>query len=265
MTTLAVELSVDSRGPCAIYIASDSRITWGDSGKRWDAAQKTFISNTSADIFGYCGSAFVPTQVLNQVARQIEAGILFDARASADERHGRWLNTIKASISNSSSAQFFDFSILHGARDGVGIGCTFHLWKSTFTAKSKEWKEKKIPINTEKSYFVSLDGTGASHLRTRIKATDDTQTKSTSRGAFQQFFQSLKDGDDDFSGGAPQVVGIFRVREPQHFGLVWKDSRYYCGSEVVAGSNFNKILWFNELFERADGRTKKLLKGAQKH
>lgn len=265
MTTLAVELSVDSRGPCAIYIASDSRITWGNSDTRWDSAQKTFISNTSADIFGYCGSAFVPTQVLNQVARQIEAGILFNASAGAAERHARWLKAIKASIANSCSAQFYDFSILHGAREGIGMSCIFRLWRSTFNAKSMTWTDTEVPITTDKSYFVSLHGTGASHLRDRMKAMDDTQTSNTSRGAFQQFFQSIKDRDDDLSGGAPQIVGIFRGKEPQYFGSIWEGSRYYCGSELVAGSKFNNVLWFNELFERADGSKKVRLKGAQKH
>lgn len=79
-------------------------------------------------------------------------------------------------------------------------------------------------------------------------------------------FQSLRDGADDLiSGSAPQIVGISREKEPQYSGSIWENSRYYCGSELVAGSDFNKVLWFNELFERADGRKKTQLKDVQKH
>jgi len=265
MTTLAVELSVDARGPCALYIASDSRITWGKASSWWDSAQKTFISGGSPDIFGYCGGAFVPTQVLNQVSRQIEAGILFSPDACAVERHGRWLKTIKTSVSTSLSAQISDFSILHGSRDGIGMDCSFHLWISKFIASSKTWKDKKLSLSNDKSHFVYLDGTGATHLKTLVETTGDPKSKETSRGAFKNFFQTLKNGTDNFSGGAPQIVGIFRGKDPQYFGLIWNKERYFCGCKLVAGSNFNKIVWFNELFERADGRTRDRLKGAQKH
>ena len=115
MTTIAAHLSVDSRGPCAMYIASDSRITWGTASRRWDAGQKAFASTASPDIFGYCGSAFFPTQIINQVTRQIDVGILFDEMACADERHGRWLKTVKKSLEVSASAEVPDFKLLHGS------------------------------------------------------------------------------------------------------------------------------------------------------
>lgn len=256
---------MDSGGPCALYIASDSRITWSDANSRWDSAQKTFISGASPDIFGYCGAAFLPTQLLNQVARQIEAGILFGPNANADERHGRWLHTIQTSVSNSVAAKMYNFSILHGSRDGIGMNCTFRLWISKYVANSEKWTDKEILLKSDRSHFVQLDGSGAAHLKTLLKTIDESEIKSTSRCAFQKFFHSLNSGADKFSGGAPQIVGLYRGKEPQYFGLIWKGERYFCGCKLVAGLDFNNIDWFNELFERADGKTKNRLDGAQKH
>ena len=265
MTTLAVELSVDQRGPCALYIAADSRVTWGSSGNRWDSVQKTFISNTSPDIFGFCGDAFVAPNILNQVVRHIEAGILFATTASAIERHKRTLKSIQASVRNSQLATFKNFSILHGARDGIGMNCSFRLWKSNFAADTKKWRDHEIKIDGKNSYFVELDGSGSSYLRDSLGRMHATSAQRTSRSAFQQFFQTLKDQRDALSGGAPQIVGIFRGKGARHFGTIWGKSRFFCGSELVAGGNYNEVLWFNDKFERTDGKTRDLLAGAKRH
>lgn len=265
MTTIASELSMDSRGPCALYIVSDSRITWEKHEHRWDSGQKTFASNSSPDIFGYCGSAFFPTQILNQVTRQIEAGILFDENARANERHGRWLHTVKCSLENSKNALIENFTLLHGARDGSGIGCKFLLWKSTWSAKRRKWTDEVVKLRPEHSQFLTITGTGREKLESRISSSSQEDQANTSRHAFQILFSSIKDECDKFSGGAPQMVGLYRVKPAQHFGMIWKGRRYYCGVELVAGSNYENIEWRNEKFERADGKSKVLLKGAKSH
>ncbi len=265
MTTIAAELSIDSRGPCALYIASDSRITWGAPQYWWDSGQKSFASKTSPDIFGYCGSAFFPTQVLNQVTRQIESGILFDSSASADERHGRWLKTIMNSLENSREASVNDFALLHGARDGNGMACSFRLWQSRFNARSKAWEDKEIDLHRDHSHFASITGTGRNKLQRRLEDAVNEDHSRTSRHAFQTLFKSIGEGDDVSSGGAPQIVGIYRVKPAQYFGMIWNNERYFCGCKLVAGANFECVDWFNEQFERCDGKTRKRLAGAKKH
>ena len=220
MTTLAAAISIDSRGPCALYIASDSRITWGSAQYRWDSGQKTFISSTDPDIFGYCGSAFFPTQILNHVSRQMEAGVLFGSNANADERHGRWLRTVKASIANSSQAQIKGFSILHGSRDSSGMSSSFRLWQSKYTAEGQSWTDDEIKIRDNHSHFVSIEGTGEKPLTNRIMESCRSDFAQTSRLAFQTFFKSLQEHDDPKSGGAPQIVGIYRISNAQHFGTI---------------------------------------------
>ncbi|WP_146746348.1 hypothetical protein [Rhodovulum viride] len=265
MTTIASELSLDSRGPCALYIVSDSRITWKKHEHRWDSGQKTFASSGSPDIFGYCGSAFFPSQILNQVTRQIEAGILFDGNANARERHGRWLTTVKRSLENSQDALIEDFILLHGARDGAGMGCKFLLWKSSWSTKSRKWIDDEVKLSPEYSQFLTISGTGRDGLEKSIGSSSQEEEANTSRHAFQKLFHSIDAGGDKFTGGAPQMVGLYRVKPARHFGIIWKNKRYYCGVELVAGSNYESIEWRNEKFERADGKSKSRIKGAQEH
>jgi hypothetical protein len=90
MTSLVSWVGIDARGPASIYIASDSRITWGDdSSRKWDCAKKTFCSLRFPIIFGFCGDVFVPTQIISSVIELIDQGILalsgdVFSKASAD-------------------------------------------------------------------------------------------------------------------------------------------------------------------------------------
>ena len=53
----------DEGAECRIYIylASDSRITWGSANRRWDAGRKLFTSDKSSHAFGYCGDVVFPS------------------------------------------------------------------------------------------------------------------------------------------------------------------------------------------------------------
>jgi len=265
MTTIAAHLSVDSRGPCAMYIASDSRITWGTASRRWDAGQKAFASSRSPDIFGYCGSAFFPTQIINQVTRQIDVGILFDEMACADERHGRWVSTVKRSLEISASSDVRDFKLFHGSRTGEGMNCCFRLWEVSFRSDGQIWKDVEIDLRTDQSHFASVSGSGSDSLQKQLGSTNQPDEAGTSRHAFQALFHSIKAGSDPFSGGAPQIVGMYRIKSAKSFGMIWDCDRYYCGCKLVAGVNYDSLEWFNDRFERADGKTMKRLKGAKQH
>lgn len=265
MTTIAAHLSVDSRGPSAIYIASDSRITWGGASQRWDAGQKTFASSASPDIFGYCGSAFFPTQIINQVTRQIDAGLLFNEMTCSDVRHGKWLSTIKKSLENSTSAAVPNFKLFHGSRTGNKMECSFRLWEVSFQSDGQDWKDVEIDLQSDRSHFASVGGSGRDSLQKQLAITSHQEDVGTSRHAFQALFQSIKAGGDSLSGGAPQIVGMYRIDSSRSFGMIWEGNRYYCGCKLVAGSNYDSIEWFNERFERANGKTMKRLKGAKKH
>ena len=83
MTSLIVWTGVDSRAPASIYIASDSRLSWGnrDIG---DFGRKVFASHRYPDILGYYGEVLFTSQVLGQVLNLIDTDSLFEADSSAE-------------------------------------------------------------------------------------------------------------------------------------------------------------------------------------
>jgi len=117
MTSLVAVLAVDQRGPCALYLMTDSRITWRTHHGEWDAGQKTFFSSNAAHVFGFCGNASFPPSVARQLVEQVEAGIV----GMGDDPEAVHAE-IKAAVEWAHSVatnKFFDgFSLFHGFREG---------------------------------------------------------------------------------------------------------------------------------------------------
>jgi len=157
------------------------------------------------------------------------------------------------------------FSIFHGARDSEYMACKFRLWELRYIAATKRWYDKPHPIVDWRSCFITISGSGREHIRKRLEEWDHSQYRGTTRAAVWAFCDTLSSGDDSYSGGAPQLVGIQRKGLPQHFGFVWKKRRYLAGLEVPKRSPANSALWFNELFERCDATSGKRLVNAKKH
>ena len=125
MTTLFSWLSVDNRGPSAIYIVSDSRITWGSPDKWWDSGRKVFAMK-SADVLGYCGEVLFPSLVLGQLSDLIDRGLLWPRDCAAENRHSIILEYLKTSFERRHNAPNHDFTIIHCAREGDGLASKFH-------------------------------------------------------------------------------------------------------------------------------------------
>ena len=87
MTTLIGWISYDPRAPAALHMASDSRITWGASHRRWDAGRKLFACAASPDLFGYSGDVLYASMVLGQIVAAADAGLLFGVDGDPAARH----------------------------------------------------------------------------------------------------------------------------------------------------------------------------------
>ncbi|WP_157772889.1 MULTISPECIES: hypothetical protein [Acetobacter] len=264
MTSLAVALASDSRGPSGLYLITDSRITWGTSSNRWDAGQKTFVSPNSPDIFGYCSDAYFIPMIMGQILNSSFSETLGLSERSASGRHTLFLDLVKSSIEKVATSTISNLVFFHGAREDEFMDSTFHLWKSTYIVKEKTWKDSKIILD-RKSYLVTLDGSGQQNIEEFQKQTQNTAERSTSRAAIQAFCGSLEHGGDSFSGGAPQLVGLWRIGKARQFGFWWNNKRYINGIEFPDSADHTKVSWFNKLFERCNGLDGNILPGAQPH
>jgi hypothetical protein len=265
MTSLAVSLSVDARGPSALYVVTDSRITWKTSETRWDAGQKAFASHRTPDIFGFCGDAYFPPAILHQILEQINSGLLFSVNDNAADRHRIVREVLRDAVSNRVAAPLGPFTIYHGAREGELMQSFFKLWKTDYSAATDKWYDQEHNLDETRSYLARIDGSGQNAIERSGQDWLNTDAGGTSRSAVWSFCDALASGRDPFSGGAPQLVGIWRKGPAQNFGVIWQGRRYLAGLEVPAGPTLNNLQWFNELFERCDGETGMRLEGAQPH
>jgi hypothetical protein len=266
MTTLIAWLGIDQRGPSSLYLASDSRITWGSGDRRWDVGRKLFACKGSADIFGYCGDVLFPSLVLGQITDATNQSLLVGVEDDAETRHKTFLHVMRFSFDQSYNAPNQSFKILHAAREGEGMVATFRIWCMMYCVSTQSWSDEELQLPDRHSALITALGSGASCVEdfNREIERKDTQGR-TSRAVFWAFCDALKSNKDPLSGGAPQLAGIYRTQGPKAFGVVYEGRRYFQGLPLDAGIFFDNVEWRDEQFQRVDGASLQLLAGAQVH
>lgn len=261
MTSLIAWISVDSRGPSALYLASDSRISWG-SLEKWDYGTKLFNINNYPDIFGYCGDVLFPSQILSRALTLANLGGLFSEADSAKEKFNKVSTLITSAFKSYPREKPLPFTILHGSRMGKSNDCTFELRSLSWEPKNEfTFKEYNIPQTSAK--IVSL-GSGQEVIDENNQIWQQSEIKNTSRSVYIAFCDTLKSHKDPSTGGAPQLVTIQRDFASKPLGVVFEGHQYLCGLELDAVFNKSKFDWYNECFERCDSETGSILLGAQR-
>lgn len=262
MTLIVSWIGIDSRGPASLYMMSDSRISWDNSGRieSWDYGKKVFTFKNSPDIIGYCGDVLFPMQVIGHIVDIADSGVLFYDITSGDKRFERIKYKIKELLEPFPDKYLNDsFSILYGTRISKKEFVCFELsW-----SKKENWKDTKVSYSKYSDKLFVL-GSGSSEFNEKYKLYQKSEIGRTSRAIFQCFSDTLINIKDTRCGGAPQLVGLYRINNAINFGLVYKDKRYLSGVAVDNLGNFEQIEWRNELFELFDGKKKKKLPNAQR-
>ena len=265
MTTLLSWLSVDARGPSAIYIVADSRITWGSEQKRWDSGRKVFAAPTP-DIFGYCGDVVFPSLVLGQLTELANNGLLWDTEYDAASRHQRAVEFLKASFARRHNAPDQNFTIVHAARDGSGLTSAFHAWRIDYFAKSGSWMDVELDSSAQgySKLLVGL-GSGNAALGQEIYSWQKSPQGGTARAIFSAFCDALSSGADPLTGGMPQLVSLDRQSAGKTLGFVSDGQRYIHGVPLEYTTGLDAIEWVDALFRIVSPATLDLLSGAQQH
>lgn len=263
MTSIMGWVSYDSRALSAFHLISDSRITWGSKNRRWDAGRKLFACTTSPDLLGYCGDVLFPLLTLGQIVEAANSGLLLNPEDDANERHRIIVERIKDSFRHRHNAVDRFFEIFHVARDGSGMSCSFKAWKTTFNPVNPSWNDEAIaiPAITEVAF---ISGTGSSSVKYNKDKWFSSDIKGTSRSLFGAFCDSLLEEDDPLSGGAPQLVSIYKKGSGRSIGIVHNNKRYFHGLSLDADIGVDNIEWRDANFQITDGKTLQLAKGAQK-
>ncbi len=263
MTLLASWIGVDSRRPSSIYIMSDSRISWKNKAK-FDFGKKVFGCKHSPDIFGYCGDVLFPSIILNQITDLADNGLLFDYEWSCKEKSQAVMTKLIQSFNNYPSEvegiTAESLQIIHCSRD---INSNFYCFKMQWIKKTNKWSGETIDF-TKHSDKLFIVGSGATEFLEKYKLYWESENKKTSRAVFHCFNDTLINIKDKYCGGAPQLVGLYRIGNAKSFGIIYNNKRYFQGVQIDNLINFNNIDWRNELFEICDGITMKIKKNAQR-
>lgn len=260
MTTLIAWIGVDSRGPASLYFASDSRFSWGDR-QSWSFGRKLFASKTYPDILAYCGDVTFPSTILNQIVDRIDPGLLYAKDDTPVQKNNKIFTSISLSFKNYPVSQRRGFHIIHGCREETGMKSVFHVFKITWTTKG--WENEALIIPDE-SKLIEKIGSGTISMHKWYEKWQRSDSKRTSRSVFSAFCDSIESEEDPYSGGPPQLAGIYRKGNARTFGIIQKENRYYNGEKIFDSGVFNSIEWRNCLFERCDGNTMKILDNAQR-
>jgi hypothetical protein len=264
MTLLVSWVGIDTHGPASIYIAADSRVTWGAS-RRYDHGRKVFACRNSADIFGYCGDVLFPSMVLAQIVDIADAGLLFDPDAPPSERSRAVTQKLCYQFAtyphDVSEITVDSLEVLHAARHNTEKVFECHLltWK-----RADGWKKHAVDL-PKHSDVLFARGSGAKDFQQRYLEYKRGPNADTSRGVFHCFSDSLLNSGIHSVGGAPQLAGLIRKPESvgKYYGIIASDHRYLLGARVDELSGFDRVEWRNELFEVCDGGTRKRRPNAQ--
>jgi hypothetical protein len=262
MTTVIGWVGVDQRGPSSVYFAADSRFSESDRSV-WDYGRKAFASRTTPEILAYCGDVIFASTALGQALQLLEGGLLWQESASPEDRTKSLDAFLKESWQKYPRSRQTQFSVTYACRLRSGMDSLFFMAKLGWD-QSLGWTIDLPPLPIA-SDIVVVAGSGEPHFREKYRRWSETEISGTSRAVYSAFCDHVKSGRDPRTGGAPQLVGLFREGNAVTFGIIYHEERWASGIRVSPSPALNKVTWVNELFEQRDGITMNLADGAQRH
>lgn len=262
MTSVIAWLAVDQRYPTALYFATDSRRTFADGSYR-DDCRKVFVPRDSREFFAFTGDVNFPTSALTHICTLLEqSAVPAQLLGSAYGRSSWVLDTLNSLLAQSPHRPAYNFTILHGSRNGFGAGVAFVLHAYYYCVGETLIQAKELSSGLAQSSVVEIVGTGKLHVRQALEA-ETAMGGSYSRVFFAGFCRALEDKLDTYSGGAVQLAGLGNKGVARHHGVVLAGRSFYQGSNCTIPLEGN-VQWWNEMFQRVD-QSGKLIKGAQRH
>ena len=140
-----------------------------------------------------------------------------------------------------------------------GLTVMSHAGKST-----SRWSTTEIEIPA-RSEVIIVDGSGKSSIKHSLSLWQLSSAAGTSRAVFSALVESIVQGQDPNSGGAPQLGSLYRIGNGRLIGIIHNNQRYFAGAKLLGPERNLPLEWRNDLFEIADGQRKIRKSKAQPH
>ncbi|MCW3102423.1 MAG: hypothetical protein JWO09_863 [Bacteroidetes bacterium] len=263
MTLVVSWIGIDSRKISSLYIASDSRISWGNIA-RFDSGRKVFGCKNHPIIIGYCGDVMFPSIVINQLVDLADQGVLFPENSNNEDKFQLFYQKLKTQFDNYPSEingiTTDTLEILFASRTGE---TDFLCRKAMWTKSSNNWATEDLVFSpySDKLFVI---GSGKVEFEEKFTQFLKSNEAKTSRAVFQCFCETLENINDVYCGGSPQLVGLYNRFNSKQFGIIYENKRYLHGIELNSSIDYNVVEWRNKLFEICDGATKEIKPNAQR-
>jgi hypothetical protein len=191
----------------------------------------------------------------------MDNGIICVQIEKPSERFKKISDLIKKSFDELPCHAQNSFTVVYCSRLNEGMATAFELHTLNWTSKDG-WITSQYQMPSQSDLVLSL-GSGRNSINDSNLRWQETEVKGTSRSVFSAFCDSLKSQLDPFTGGAPQLVGIYRKGSAKNFGIIFNDQRYLFGLPVDENENLKSVEWRNCLFEISNPETKQRQINAQ--
>ncbi|CAH0538558.1 hypothetical protein [Vibrio marisflavi] len=255
MTTLISWLTYDQRGPASLYVASDSRLSWGQQAY-WDSGRKIYYSGKHALILGFCGEAMFCSQVMSQIVAYIDSCDVFEKTIASTSRFDLVYNLIKRSFGKYPVAFALDsFKIIYATRESPRNFHSYVIKWAKNKPKNQNWSYEKLSLPLKTGLVESLGSGATSYKNHYQKLYSTSDISGLSRSFYSSLSTYIETNEDPLTGGAIQLAGLFNVGSAKAHGVIKGEQRYIYGMEIDPHDNINNVRWVNERFENCDGNS----------
>ncbi len=262
MTSVIAWLAVDSRQPTALYFASDSRRSFEGKRPAEDDCIKLFVAEGTQEIFAFSGDVTYARTALNKLCNAIEAGHIPGNLALSPYGRSEWIyDFLRGELNSGIRKPEYLTTILYGTRHEWGIKASFSLHAFTVLKDSDRLNCRELSSNLSSSTAIEVNGSGAVSVKNFVSATVKAAGPH-SRAYFAAFCNSVMNGDDPYSGGPIQLVGLTCKANAEHYGVVLPTGAFFRGAPYNGSQHV--LHWRNDKFEVVTSNGV-LRKNAQRH